>query len=105
MWTIQAEMVSRHEILQKLRSGLTEGIVVTDLCAPATDQVDTVLLGASHTRVPLANQVYVFVDLVGLDVVHDDGMDVFSASEHLGEGAFHILVKVLTFLGAVDERR
>jgi hypothetical protein len=66
--------------------------------------VDAVLIHCGHAGVPLADQLYVFIHLVGLDLVEDDRVDIFAASQHLGKGALDILVEMLAFLGAVDER-
>jgi hypothetical protein len=71
--------VSAQKMVGSLDRGFTKGVVVTDLRPPAAYQVDTVLLSTRHAGVPLAHQVHIFINLVGLDVVHNDRMDIFAA--------------------------
>lgn len=50
----------------------TKGIIIAHLRPPTAHQVDAVLLNARHAGVPLAHQIRIFIDLIGLDVVHDN---------------------------------
>ena len=82
----------------------TKSIVVANLSSPAAHQVDFVLLDRGHLGVPLADEIYILVNLVGLDIVEDDRMDVFATGEDLRERPLHVFVKHLSLFGAVDER-
>jgi hypothetical protein len=82
----------------------TKSIVVANLSSPAAHQVDLVLLNRGHLGVPLADEIYILVNLVGLDIVEDDRMDVFATGEDLRERPLHVFVENLSLFGAVDER-
>lgn len=82
---------------------LTKGIAIANLGPPASDQMDLVILHAGHLRVPFANELNILFDLVGLDLVEDDGMDVFATSENGAEAGLDLGIHLPTFLRTVNE--
>ena len=67
--------------------------------------MNLILWHASHTGIPLADQVHVLVHSVRLDVVEDDRVDVLASGEDLAEAALELAVELAAFLGAVDQGR
>jgi hypothetical protein len=65
--------------------------------------MDLVLRDGGHLRVPLSYKFCVLIHLVRLDLVKDDRMDIFAASQHLRKAALNIFVKFATFGSTVDE--
>jgi hypothetical protein len=59
---------------------LTKCIAVADLSPPAAYEMHFVLWDGCHFRVPLSNKLCVLIRLVRLDLVEDNGMDIFAAS-------------------------
>jgi hypothetical protein len=50
--------------------------------------MNLILLHACHAGIPLAHKVNVLVYLVGVDIMEDDRMDIFSACQNRGEAGF-----------------
>lgn len=65
--------------------------------------MNLILGHVGHSGIPLANQINVLVDLVGLDLVENDAVDVLASREDLTKAALDLLVHLTTLLGAVDE--
>lgn len=82
----------------------TESIAIADFGAPASYQVNLVLGHARHLRIPVPDQLYVFVDLIRLDLVEHNRVHVLASCENLGEGLLNLLVHLPPFLGAIDQR-
>lgn len=83
----------------------TEGIAIANFGAPASYQVDLVLGHAGHFGVPVSDQLYVFVDLIRLDLVEHNRMHIFASCENLREGLLNLLVHLSPLFGAIDQRR
>lgn len=64
-----------------------------------------VLRNSRHLCVPFADKFSVFVNFLRLDLVEDNGVDIFAAGQNLGKAALDVLVELATFRRAVDERR
>lgn len=62
-----------------------------------------ILFHASHPRIPLADQLNVFVDLVGLHFMKNNTVDVFSARQDLRERALDLAIHLAALLGAINE--
>lgn len=58
-----------------------------------------------HLRVPLADELCVFIHLVWLDLVVDNGVDILATSKDLGEAPFNVFVELSAFGRAIYERR
>lgn len=84
---------------------LTECVAVSDLGPPAPDQVDLILLLARHFGIPVADQLDVLVDAIGLDFVEDDRVHVLAPSQNLAEARLDLGVHLAALLGAVDQVR
>ena len=81
----------------------TEGFAFADFCPPASHQVDLSLRVVGHSRIPLAHEIDVVVDLIRLYIVEDDRVDVFASGEHLGKRPFHVFVHSPSFRCTVDQ--
>jgi hypothetical protein len=62
-----------------------------------------VLRDGCHFRVPFPHELCVLIRLVWLNLVEDNGVDIFAASQHLREAALDIFVKFAAFGSTVDE--
>jgi hypothetical protein len=58
----------------------TERVAVAYLGPPATYEMHFVLRNGRHLWVPLADEFGVFVGFIWLDLVENDGVDIFAAS-------------------------
>ena len=85
------------------RARLTKGIAIADLGPPAAHEVHLVLGQVRHLRVPLAHEVDVLIDLVGLDLVEDDRVHVLAPGQDLTKAGLELGLHLAPFLGAVDE--
>lgn len=81
----------------------TKGIAVANLGSPTSHQMNLILGHVGHARVPGTNELDILVDLVGLDLVQDDAVDVFSSGKNLAEAALNLFVHLTALLGAVDQ--
>jgi hypothetical protein len=62
---------------------LTECIAVAHLGPPAPYEMYFVLWDGRHFRVPLSHKLCELVRLVRFDLMKDNGMDIFAASQNL----------------------
>lgn len=81
----------------------TKGVAVTNLGAPAPDQVHLVLGGVGNLRIPSAHEIDIVVYPLGLDLVKDDRVHVFASGQDLAETRLDLGLHLPTLLGAVDE--
>lgn len=84
-------------------NGRTECVAVSHLCPPASDQMNLILGHRGHAGIPLADELDILIDLVGLDLVEDDAVDVLAAGNDLGEAGLKLRIMLPAFFGAVDE--
>jgi hypothetical protein len=65
--------------------------------------MNLILWHVGHARVPSTNELDILINLVGLYLVQDDAVDVFSSGKNLTEAALDLLVHLTALLGAVEQ--
>lgn len=83
----------------------TESVRIADLSPPTADQIDTILGHIGHLRIPLPNQIDIFFDLIGLDLMEDDRVHVLTAGQDFGERALHIFIHLSALGCAINQVR
>jgi len=81
-----------------------ERVAITHLRPPAPYEMYLVFRNGCHLGVPAAHELCVLIYLVWLDLVEDNGVDVFAASQDLRETAFNILVELASLGRTVYKR-
>lgn len=65
--------------------------------------MNLILWQGSHARVPFADELGVFIDLVGPDLVEDNAVDVFATSNDLREASLDVGIVCAALSGAMND--